>query len=224
MKLYILSLLPLVTAHFDLIYPPSRGSDESKMATFPCGDLSPSSSRTQVSLSNGSFPVALKLGHDETALEVLLSLGNDPGTNFNITLVPTFQVLGLGAFCLGDVPFGEGVLGTNVVDGMNATVQVQSNAHPVGGLYACADIQFSSTTQSEQPSSCTNNTGITASAFSGDAAHRNANESTAEGQAQSGSSNATTSSTSASADAAAALQTVSWGVLGGIFLGGIAVM
>jgi hypothetical protein len=76
------------------------------------------------------------MGHDETAVEVLLALGNDPSTNFNITLRPTFRIEGLGEFCLPHVVFDESVLGTNITDGMNATLQVQSNGDPSGGLYA----------------------------------------------------------------------------------------
>jgi hypothetical protein len=133
---YLLSLAPIVAAHFHLEYPISRGFKADTMTHFPCGDLAQSSNRTQVSISAGSFPVALKMGHAETAVEVLLSLGNDPGTNFNITLHPTFRVQGLGEFCLPHVVFDESVLGTNITDGMNATLQVQSNGDPTGGLYA----------------------------------------------------------------------------------------
>lgn len=69
-----------------------------------------------------------------------------------------------------------------------------------------------------------------ASAFSGAAAQRNANESTAEGGAQSSSDSTTTASTSASTStstskgAAVPLQTAAWGVLGAAFVGGLAVL
>ncbi|GFF24438.1 uncharacterized protein AFUA_6G02800 [Aspergillus udagawae] len=231
---YLLSFAPIVAAHFHLQYPTSRGFDEDTMSTFPCGGVAQSSNRTQVSISSGSFPVALRMGHDQTAVEVLLSLGNDPGTNFNITLHPTFRLEGLGEFCLPHVVFDESVLGTNITDGMNATLQVQSNGDPSGGLYACADIQFSSTAQYEEPSSCTNNTGISAISFTGAAAERNANESTADGQAQSGSSGSgsgsgssatkTSSTTASSTGGAVALETAAWGILGAAVVGGLAVL
>ncbi|GAQ03773.1 uncharacterized protein AFUA_6G02800 [Aspergillus lentulus] len=236
---YLLGFAPIVAAHFRLQYPTSRGFDEDTMSNFPCGGLAQSSNRTQVSLSSGSFPVALRMGHDETAIEVLLALGNDPGTNFNITLRPTFRIEGLGEFCLPHVVFDKSVLGTNITDGMNATLQVQSNGDPSGGLYACADIQFSSAVQYEEPSSCTNNTGISAIAFTGAAAERNANESTADGQAQSGSSGSssesgshsghssatqTSSTTASSTGGAVALETAAWGILGAAVVGGLAVL
>ncbi|GAB1217365.1 hypothetical protein ATERTT37_006604 [Aspergillus terreus] len=231
MKLSVLSLAslaPLVAAHFELNYPPSRGVDEDKMTQFPCGGLAVSSNRTQVSLSDPSFPVALTMGHDETALEVLLALGSDPGTNFNITLKPTFRVEGLGSFCIPTIALDASVLGTNLTEGMNATLQVQSNGDPSGGLYSCADIQFSASATSSEPSSCKNGTGVTAIAFTGAAAQRNANESTAEGQAQSGSGSSSGSSgssgTTTSTGGAVPLQTAAWGVLGAAMAGGLAIL
>lgn len=146
MKLSILSLAaltPLVAAHFKLDYPTPRGENEDKMTTFPCGGLAQSSERTNVSISDGSFPVAVTMGHTQTAFEVLLSLGNDPGTNFNVTLVPIFGARGLGSLCIPHVAFDEDTLGVNITDGMNATVQVQSNGDPTGGLYAvCLNCPF----------------------------------------------------------------------------------
>ncbi|PYH91921.1 hypothetical protein BO71DRAFT_384651 [Aspergillus ellipticus CBS 707.79] len=222
-------LAPLAAAHFQLKYPTSQGGSEEEMVNFPCGGGTQSSNRTQVSISAGSFPVALSMGHSQTAVEVLLALGSDPGSNYNIVLHQTFEIQGLGAFCLPHVVFDESILGTNITDGMNATVQVQSNGDPTGGLYACADIQFSSTAKYSEPSSCSNNTGVRAVSFSGDAAKRNANESTAAGEAQSSSSSSSSSSTSsgsktATSTAGAATETVVWGMLGAAVLGGMALV
>ncbi|KAJ5474341.1 hypothetical protein N7475_003907 [Penicillium sp. IBT 31633x] len=214
------AIVPLAAAHFKLMYPTSRGSNTDTMTNFPCGGLSQSSNRTQLPLSGGSFPVALEMHHSQTAVEVLLALGNDPGDNFNIVLTPTFGVKGLGEFCLPHVEISQKLIGRNLTDGMNATLQVQTNGDPSGGLYACADIQFSSDVKYQTPSSCTNNTNIAATAFPKDSAARNANESTSEGQAQSGSS----STTSTSKGAAAPMQTAAWGVLGAAIVGGIAVL
>lgn len=138
MRFSLLSLaavLPMAAAHFTLQYPTSRGFDEDTMPEFPCGGMSQSSNRTQLPL-DGSFPVALEMGHIQTALEVLLALGTDPGTNYNITLVPTFQITGLGAFCLPHVDISSQAIGVKITDGMNATIQVQSSGDPTGGLYA----------------------------------------------------------------------------------------
>ena len=146
MKFSILSLaaiVPFAAAHFKLNYPTSRGFNEDTMPNFPCGGMSQSSNRTQLPLSGGSFPVAIEMHHAQTAVEVLLSLGNDPGDNFNIVLEPTFGVTGLGAFCLPHVAINEKLIGRNLTDGLNATLQVQSNGDPTGGLYAvCRKIYF----------------------------------------------------------------------------------
>lgn len=138
-SLLTLALAPLATAHFLMQYPTSRGFDEDIMPEFPCGGMSQSSNRTQLPIS-GSFPLALKMGHSQTAVEVLLALGSNPGDNYNVTLVHTFQVVGLGEFCLPHVEFSSDVLGVNITDGMNATIQVQSNGDPSGGLYAVSPI------------------------------------------------------------------------------------
>lgn len=129
------TLVPFASAHFYLVYPDSRHRVEETMPTFPCGGAPPTADRTLVPLS-GSFPVALRMGHVQTAVEMLLSLGTHPGDHFNITLVPTMEVEGLGEFCIPHVSLNPAVLGANVTDGMNATLQVQTNGDPNGGLYA----------------------------------------------------------------------------------------
>jgi hypothetical protein len=131
-----MAIVPLAAAHFKLMYPTSRGFNEDTMTNFPCGGMGQSSDRTKLPLSGGSFPVALEMHHATTAVEVLLALGNEPGDNFNIVLTPTFQVKGLGEFCLPHVEINEKMIGRNLTNGMNATLQVQSNGDPTGGLYA----------------------------------------------------------------------------------------
>lgn len=125
-------ILPaLSTAHFQLLSPPARGFDEDKLATFPCGGQDTvSSNRTMFPLSGG--PIQLNMEHDEAAVQVLLAMGNDPGSNFNITLLPIMQEQGIGKFCIaGDmVP-----MSAMAMDGMNATIQVVTNGDPNGGLY-----------------------------------------------------------------------------------------
>ncbi|EAS27427.1 expression library immunization antigen 1 [Coccidioides immitis RS] len=213
------SLISLSTAHFRLVDPPPRGFSEDMLTRFPCGGQSMSKSRTSVSLTDLEMPIALEMGHDQTAVQVLLALGSHPGSNFNITLVPTFRQVGLGDFCLPSVSLDEQRLGVKPVDGMNATLQVVTNGDPNGGLYNCADITFSSTTEYTVPSSCKNGTGVTATPFSGEAATRNANESTPNGQPQRGNSGSGPTS-----NIAGHLETATWGVLGAIVVGGVALL
>ncbi|KAI9367051.1 hypothetical protein BJX61DRAFT_530263 [Aspergillus egyptiacus] len=210
------------------------------MPEFPCGGLPPSNDRTQVSLSSPSFPIALEMGHDQTAVEILLGLGTNPGTNYNVTLRKTFRIEGLGAFCVPAIHLSEEVLGTKLTDGLNFTVQVVTNGHPSGGLYACADFQLTTASvPSPTANDCFNNTGVSGTYFTGAAADRHANASTADGQPQGSDSdhghghdqggNGTASETDSAeettpTDAATALQTAAWGVLGAAVVAGFAVL
>jgi hypothetical protein len=124
------ALVP-VFAHFNLNYPAARGFNDGKLGDGPCGGIdTPATKRTPVSTT--SLAVDLKMGHDENAVQVLLGLGDDPGNNFNITLVPTFRQEGLGEFCLKEIPLPSDL---GIKDGMNATLQVVANGDPNGGLY-----------------------------------------------------------------------------------------
>lgn len=134
------AIVPLAAAHFKLIYPTSRGFNEDTMPNFPCGGMGQSSNRTKLPLSGGSFPVALEMHHAQTAVEVLLALGSNPEDNFNIVLTPTFRVTGLGEFCLPHVEINQKLIGRNLTNGMNATLQVQTNGDPSGGLYAVCSL------------------------------------------------------------------------------------
>ncbi|KAI9852806.1 MAG: hypothetical protein M1838_005027 [Thelocarpon superellum] len=166
--LVLAAALPLAAAHFKLDYPPARGFDEDNLIYFPCGKQdSVSSNRTEWGIKGG--PIDLTMGHDQAAVQVLLGLGNNPGVNFNITLEPTFLEQGLGSFCMPDVVV-PGDLG--ISDGMNATIQVVTNGDPNGGLYNCADITFR-TAPAPSPS-CTNNTGIATTSYTGRS--KNANQ------------------------------------------------
>lgn len=102
----------------------------------------------------------------------------------------------------------------------------------------CADIQFTTTALSSEPSSCKNNTGVTATPFPAPAANRNANESTPQGQPQDGGGSSGSSGSSGgsgnsdSGDGAsvsqsntgAGLQAAVWGVLGAAVVGGVAIL
>jgi len=228
------SFLTLTSAHFKLEAPRGRGLNEEILGTFPCGGQPLSSDRTQIPLSNPELFIALEMGHDQSAVQVLLALGSDPESHFNITLIQTFRQVGLGSFCLPNVPITAAMLGAPLIDGLNATLQVVTNGDPKGGLYNCADLTFSSTApQLSRPSDCVNGTGVTAVAFSGDAAKRNANASTPNGQAQEGSAKDSPPKDSPPKDnppksgagrVADLLGMVAWGTLGAVVAGGAALL
>jgi hypothetical protein len=140
---FLTLLLPLLSlnaptlAHINLKWPPARGFNEDTLTQRPCGGQNKvSATRTEVSPSG--FPLHLLMGHDESAVTVLLGLGNNPGSNFNITLVRTFREEGLGDFCLNMIEVSSvGGLTASTLDGQNATLQVVTNGdgEPARGLY-----------------------------------------------------------------------------------------
>ncbi|OJD18447.1 hypothetical protein AJ78_01503 [Emergomyces pasteurianus Ep9510] len=224
-------LLTLASAHFELLQPPPRGTNFDKITEYPCGGLPVSSKRTEVPLDDPELNIAMKMGHDHSAVQVLLALGSDPGRNFNITLVPTFGQMGLGDFCISDVELTEAKLGTRLTEGLEATLQVVTNGDPTGGLYSCADIVFTArASDDDDPSddSCRNGTGVTARPFPESAAGINANQSKPNGEPQSGGSGGGGSGGNGGksggqggekpGSAAASLQTAAWGILAAVVL------
>jgi hypothetical protein len=204
-----LLLLPLVAAHFNLDYPKARGFDEDLLVKFPCGGQNEvSKTRTDWPLK-GKAPIQLTMGHDQALVQVLLAVGNDPGDNFNVVLVPTFQEMGLNQFCLGDVQLPDNL---NLKEGTNATVQVVTNGDPNGGLYNCADITFTNTplSSSDYNSHCTNSTGVVTKSINDPSV--NANGSTAT---KSGGAPATSSDVAGTVNAAGWLLGAA-GVVGGL--------
>ena len=241
-RLLPLSVLAvLATAHFQLLFPPSRGMSDEGQAISPCGGYAQTQNRTSVPLN--SIPVSLELGHTENLITVALAIGNDVGSSFNTIVRPTIQEYGPGDFCWAE---GGIVLPNSltVTDGTNATVQVITNSHDGGGLYnvcplihpsygpvltcpKCADITFTSTSPL-QPSSCTNGTGISASplaansyVFANDSAgHGGHAESSTTGTASSTGAAARATESSGSADVIAA----GWGLVGAGVLGALALL
>lgn len=129
--LALLAALPLTSAHFTLTWPTNRGFDDTKAGTFPCGGFdSVKEPRTDFPLSGG--PIQLNMEHTQTNLAVYLAIGDNPGSNYSIKLVPQLAQEGPGDFCLGSVGLPAGL---NVSDGTKATIQVVSNGDPDGGLY-----------------------------------------------------------------------------------------
>lgn len=199
-----LSLGSLVFGHFQLNYPIVRGYDEDTLGTFPCGGQNTvSSNRTSWPLAGG--PIQLNMEHQLTNIQVLLALGNDPGSNFDFVLDQTFTIQGIGKFCLSKVTLPSSL---NITDGMNGTIQVVSNNEDGGGLYNCADVTFNSGSVSGEE--CTNGTGIAAVAYSNPSANAN----TTTTSSSQGSSISSTPGKNGAAHAGVSVWTL---MLGGVF-------
>ena len=123
--------LPLTSAHFLMVYPTSRGFDDAKIATFPCGGFDTvSKNRTPFPLSGGE--ISLEMADTSSNIEVLIGLGNNVGNGFNQVIRQTFAQTGEGNFCMTGFS-----LPTNL-NGMNATIQVVTSSDDSAGLYNCA--------------------------------------------------------------------------------------
>lgn len=130
-----LAALPLTSAHFLLKWPAARGFSDDNAATFPCGGFD-SASTNRIAYPLSGAPIQLEMHHTEANVQVLLAVGNDPGSAYNIVLRPTFRERGPDSFCMGDVSIPASA---NLTAGMNATIQVVTNGDPSGGLYQVCD-------------------------------------------------------------------------------------
>ncbi|KAF3008814.1 Nascent polypeptide-associated complex subunit beta [Curvularia kusanoi] len=154
-----LALAPVALAHFNLNYPASRGFDEDKEPTGPCGGFDTVSSQRTDFPINGA-PIQLKLGHLQTNIAAYLAVGDNPGDGFNVVLHPQIQVSGLGDFCMGSVSIPSNL---NVTDGTKATIQVITKAQGEDtSLYQCADVTLVNTalSQADYSTNCKNGTGV----------------------------------------------------------------
>jgi len=194
---YTAALLPaFAAAHFQMLYPHSRGFSENTIPQYPCGGFDKvQTNRTNFPMSGG--PIQLNMEHTDTNVEVLIAFGNNPGPgDYHTVLIPTFFERGPESFCMGDIII------PGAKAGQNATIQVQTNGDPNGGLYACADVTLVSTplAQSVYSANCKNSTGVTVQALNTQA---NANE-TEAGKGGTTSGGSTTSAASGSSTAAPA--------------------
>ncbi|CBX93420.1 predicted protein [Plenodomus lingam JN3] len=222
--LLALSFLPATFAHFKLKYPTSRGFDDDKEGTFPCGGFDTvQSERTNFPISGG--PIQINLGHPQTNVAVYMAIGDDPGSAFSIKMQPNTMITGLGDFCFGSVSVPAGL---NVTEGTKASIQVVTNNHESGGLFqashqCCADVTLVNTplSSSDYSNNCKNaSTSVTQENISGNPNETSSGET---GGSASGSGSAAAASPTASPAAASQAKAVSW-VLGAVGLAGMALL
>ncbi|KAI6045125.1 hypothetical protein EDC04DRAFT_2877442 [Pisolithus marmoratus] len=160
------TLLPVVlaavaNAHFQLQYPPPRGSwNVDQEPTFCDGYMDAVSDKIVFPFANGV--INLNSEHPQWTVGVIVSTKQDPTSfsDFNSSsgyqmAVPWFQTNGEGQYCFPIDLATSGVSG--IQDGANVTIQIVYNGGD-GNLYQCADLTLSTnaTIPSTAASDCAN--------------------------------------------------------------------
>ncbi|EGG01765.1 Hypothetical protein MELLADRAFT_38921 [Melampsora larici-populina 98AG31] len=138
----------LISAHFTLDFPATRGFDEDKEASF-CGGFSVptnSSGRTKFPLS-GLAPVRITSHHQKAEVTILLSVKPNPTSLSDFKtkgqsncLMSYTTIVGQGKFCfMVDVSNLASKITPAPVEGSLATIQVLFNGGD-GILYQCTDV------------------------------------------------------------------------------------
>ncbi|KAG2229758.1 hypothetical protein INT48_004762 [Thamnidium elegans] len=173
--LLLAGVLQIVSAHFELKYPTTRGFDETKEPTFPCGGFDTVQNRTQVPLKDAF--VEINSGHTSYSYVVNVLAKNDPTTaDFSTAVV---------AVSSGTRNYPQAAClslnlsnGTGITNGSNATIQVIFNGGD-GLLYQCTDVTFVDSAPNFDQSMCVNADGSSTATSSGSAPAANNTQSKA---------------------------------------------
>ncbi|GAA5882889.1 hypothetical protein JCM3774_001378 [Rhodotorula dairenensis] len=181
----LVALPLLVSAHFTLDYPTSRGFDEDLEPQFCGGFPTPSSERTPFPLA-GSAPVLIDSHHPSAIVGMFLSFDSNPTnfSQFNQTssgqqygLLDNFgSITGTGEFCFQVDVASLGVNGLS--NGSVATLQVEFNGGD-GSLFQCADLVLVENYSVPSNVTCRNATTSASSSASASSASGTAQQSSA---------------------------------------------
>ncbi|THH27017.1 hypothetical protein EUX98_g7169 [Antrodiella citrinella] len=148
---YFAGLLTVVSAHFQMQFPPPRGVFvEDEEPTFCDGYLTAASNRSEFPLTGGF--ISLNSEHPNWTFGVLISTAANPTSFNNFTQARNFSsASGEGLFCipfdLSDIP--------GLTNGENVTIQSVFNGGD-GTLYQCADLTLSNSFTIPSSVACTN--------------------------------------------------------------------
>ncbi|KAI8058978.1 uncharacterized protein B0P05DRAFT_559236 [Gilbertella persicaria] len=121
---FILAFMQVAFAHFELLYPPTRGFNEDTESTTPCGGANTVGNRTQMPLSNAF--VQIYSSHPVYQYGIYIVAKNNPSAadfNTNLTTIGSGGRNYPEAACL---PLNLN-LDPGITAGTNATLQVQYN-------------------------------------------------------------------------------------------------
>ncbi|KAF8326623.1 uncharacterized protein EI90DRAFT_2929997 [Cantharellus anzutake] len=155
----LLAFCALAQAHFTLDFPYTRGFNEDKEPTPPCGGYGVNGTRTPFPL-NGGF-ISYSSFHAQATTVAGISFLSNPTSlkDFNTTtngttyplLVPQWNTTTLGSYC---VHVNVASLGLPIGNGQNATIVVVFNGGD-GVLYQCSDVVLLSNYTIPSSISCT---------------------------------------------------------------------
>ncbi|KAF1796023.1 hypothetical protein V8B55DRAFT_1371392 [Mucor lusitanicus] len=160
----VAALVQTVLAHYTVTYPSSRGFDETKEPTAPCGGFdSVSTTRTPFPLKGGF--VEIDSGHTAYSYVINLLVENAPTTaDFSNATANVQVATGSRSYpqaaCLS---LDDLTKNSAAKAGANATIQVVYNGGD-GELYQCIDVTLADTVGNWNNSMCVNADGSSASA------------------------------------------------------------
>ncbi|KAJ4476748.1 hypothetical protein J3R30DRAFT_3658014 [Lentinula aciculospora] len=160
--LILSGLFAVVSAHFQLQFPPPRGTFvEDQEPTFCDGYDSVASNRTSFPLNNGI--ISLNSEHPQWTAAVFITNASNPTSFDNFTqITPFFQENIEGSFCMQfDLSQTNA---TGLTNGENVTIQFLFDGGD-GNLFQCADLTLD-TSANVTGQSCTNTTSSSSSGAS----------------------------------------------------------
>lgn len=150
-----------VLAHYTVTYPSSRGFDENKEPTAPCGGFDTVGTRTQFPLTNGF--VEINSGHTSYSYVVNLLVDNEPTTaDFSNSTANVQVATGSRSYPQAACLSLDMTKNAAANAGANATIQIIYNGGD-GELYQCIDVTLAETVSNWNNSMCVNADGSSAS-------------------------------------------------------------
>ncbi|KAI0757220.1 hypothetical protein C8Q80DRAFT_1132549 [Daedaleopsis nitida] len=159
---FMTGLLTVVSAHFQLQYPPPRGEFVEKNEVNFCDGYADSISNRSTFPTSGGF-ISINAEHPKWTLGGIAAITanansfdtfKDGSGNFQ-QVVPFFQTSSEGVFCMDVNLAASGVSG--IKDGANVTIQLIFDGGD-GQLYQCADLTLSDSFEIPSDVSCKNAT------------------------------------------------------------------
>ncbi|KAL9715733.1 hypothetical protein Ac2012v2_000175 [Leucoagaricus gongylophorus] len=150
-----LVFVALVNAHFQIAFPPPRGSFvAAEEPTFCDGFTNVTTNRTEFPLSGGF--ITLNSEHPHWSAAFYISNTTNPNSFNDFSQVNRFfQLDGEGSFC---IPLDLAASNfTGLQNGQNITIQMLYDGGD-GNLFQCSDITLTNNTSSISSVSCTNST------------------------------------------------------------------